>query len=182
MMEVVLLRNRARAWQRLGRKPEAAQLFEQAIAVEAGMDANYQHPGHTRRVWARFRAEEGDYASARELLELAFIETQEPIEESTRPELLLERAVIATLEGQPGLGHDLAQRALAIREDSLPKEAWPLEVAQIQAALLSRPNDPGHREDARRLIQQLRSHTPEAIPAADRLNWLLSATDNLESR
>ena len=182
MMEVVLLRNRARAWQRLGRTLEAAQLFEQALVVEEGMDEIYRHPGHTRRVWARLRAQDGDYTSARGLLELAFVETGSPIEESTRPELLMDRAVIAALEGQLGLAHDLAQRALAIREDSLPRDAWPLEVARVQAALLSSPNDPGRREDARRLIQQLRGNTPAAVPAADRLDWLLYATENLESQ
>lgn len=175
-MEFILLRNRARAFQRLGDLDRCLQLLELAIVVEAETAAPERQPGHTLRVRARILAEQGDLEGAHADLERAFdAHSASAIGADTRAELLLELAAIAALSGDDQEARAFARRAVAQREKQLPPSAWPTEVAKAYVALFA----PGEEDRVETILESLDKVGDPAAPAAARIRALRASLRSL---
>ncbi|MCH2162157.1 MAG: serine/threonine protein kinase [Phycisphaerales bacterium] len=172
-MEIVLLRNRARAWARLDRMEVATRLFNEAIRVEALLDVESRHPGHTRQVLARLLDQAGRDDDAIRELKLAFEETGDELDNSDRPDLLQEHALLMAAHGQRQAALLSAERAAELRRMALPADAWPLDAASGLESYLRDPDAPGAGEAMKALVQRLRSRGGSAELVADRFQSLL---------
>ena len=179
VMEMVLLRNRARAWARLGRMAEAEALFAVAIELEQGLEEEFRHPGHTRSVWARLLAASGDLPGAKRQLELAVLETGESPEVSTRPDLLLDQALLLIADGDLSAARGKVNRVVEIRRDTLPPDAWPRVAVEALALHLEAPDDPERIELLREAVQTMKRMGVLAHPLANRMEWAVFGDQSL---
>jgi hypothetical protein len=128
VMDVVLLRNRARAMDRLGHTTAADTLFAMSLEVEGHLERGFQQPGHTRRIWAERLAARGAFVQAGVLVDEAIAEAQ-----GARADLLMARARLRALEGRLDEAILDANAALKVRRAGLPEHAWPITIAEAEA-------------------------------------------------
>lgn len=157
IMDVILLRNRARALDRLGRFVAADTLFALALEEESRLDEAFKQPGHTRRVWAERLAARGEVERAEHLLDEAIERSAEP-----RADLLMARARVRAQRARPEEARFDAAAAVKVRRAMLPAEAWPALVSEAEASVLA-----GGSMDE---IEALERAIPGIRPAIERLH------------
>jgi serine/threonine protein kinase len=157
IMDVILLRNRARALDRLGRFVAADTLFALALEEESRLDEAFKQPGHTRRIWAERLAARGEVERAEHLLDEAIERSAEP-----RADLLMARARVRAQRARPEEARFDAAAAVKVRRAMLPAEAWPALVSEAEASVLA-----GGSMDE---IEALERAIPGISPAIERLH------------